>query len=391
VAAVFLASEMPEFIVGPLAGVFVDRWDKRRTMLRMDLVRAGLLGLLIVAAGSASIPSLFHFALPRGVLLGCLYTTIALLTAASQFFGPSRLALIGDVVSDEHRERASGLAQTSGAVTDILGPALAAPLFFTVGAGWSLGLDGLSFLISFAAISLVQAPPAARSVPAGESGHVMAELLEGARLILSTGVLKTLLVAGVLITVGFGALNALAVFFLQQNLHASAALFGLLGASQGAGAVLGAIVGGPLAERFGVGRLLWTTAVLLGLLFVLFARLASVAPGLVVLFLIGVTFAVMEVAETPLFLRATPREYLGRVAALLFPMFGLSSTLSSVIAGWLAGALPRSFRLPVLQLTFGPLDTIVMGAGLLVICGGLYARTNLAATPILADSAIVAV
>jgi MFS family permease len=380
VAGVFLATVGPEILVGPLAGVFVDRWDKRRTMLSVDLARAGLLALLLVAAGAA-LPGLLPYAPPTGILLGLLYATLALVTVASQFFWPARLALIGDIVPDAQRERASGLAQTSGALAAILGPALAAPLFFAVGPGGALAFDALSFLVSFGAIALVQAPPAAHRVGPGAPGQVGAELWEGVHLLLSTRALQTLLIVGLLISMGFGALDPLAVFFLRQNLHAAAALFGLLGAAQGAGALLGAVVGGPLAERIGVGRVLWQATLVLGLLFLLLARLTSVAPALAVLFLLGAIFAVVEVAETPLLLRTTPRAALGRVAALLIPLYGLSAALASMLAGWLASTVLRGFHASLLSVTLGPLDTILTGAGLLVVAGGLYARGAVAAFP----------
>lgn len=371
VGAVFLAGQLPEILVGPLAGVYVDRWDRRRTMLVMDMTRACLVALLIVVASGIAGPFL---PLPsRVVNLGVIYAAIALIAAASWFFIPARIALIGDVVEDRFRERASGLAQTGDAVVTIVGPAVAAPLFFAIGPGWTLTADSLSFLISFAAVWLVQAPSLARDATSQESGNVPAELMEGVRVLLSSGILRALLVAGVLISIGFAAMETLAIFFLRQNLHASASLYGLLGGAQGAGALVGAALGGPLAERIGVGRLLWRSAILLGLLFVLFSRLTSVAPALAVLFLVGAAFAVMEVSESPLLLRATPRAYLGRVSALLFPTFGVASAVAAVAAGWLAGAL-RGLHLAALGITLGPLDAVIAASGLLVIAGGIYTR-----------------
>jgi MFS family permease len=372
VGAALLAKEVPEFIVGPIAGVYADRWDKRRTMLAMDATRAALLVLLILAGGTGTVSAL-PLAPPRGVLLGTIYATLALLTCASFLFLPSRIALIGDIVPDTLRERASGYAQSSAAVAGILGPAVAAPLFLSIGPGWALGIDAASFLASFTAIALVKAPAAARSVPAGERGRLAAELREGIQLILSNRVLRALLVAGMLISVGFGALETLGIFFLHGNLHAHTALFGFLAGAQGAGTLAGAVIGGPLAERTGTARLLWRMAVLLGLMFVLFSRLTSFVPALIVLFLVGAIFAVLEVAETPLLLRAVPRTHIGRVVALLLPMYGLASAASSLLAGWLAGAL-SGLHLSFGGMVFGPVDTILGVAGLAVIAGGLSAR-----------------
>jgi MFS family permease len=372
VGAAFLAKEVPEFIVGPIAGVYADRWDKRRTMLAMDLTRAGLLGLLVLGGGSATVP-VIQFTPPRGALLGAIYVTLALLTSASFLFMPSRLALIGDVVPDELRERASGMAQSSAAVAGVLGPSLAAPLFLAVGPGWALGMDAISFLASFTAISLVKAPPAARSVATGKHGNLRDELTEGIRLIVSHRLLRALLIAGMLISVGLGALETLGIFFLRGNLHASAGLFGLLAGAQGAGTLLGAVIGGPLAERAGSARLLWRSVILLGLLYVLFSRLTSFVPALFVLFLAGAVFAILEVAETPLLLRSVPRTHIGRVVALLVPAYGLASATTSLVCGWLAGAL-QGLHFSMGGIVFGPVDTILGVTGLAVVLGGLSAR-----------------
>jgi MFS family permease len=372
VGAAFLAKEVPEFIVGPIAGVYADRWDKRRTMLAMDLTRAGLLVLLILAGGTATMPWL-PFTPMRSFLLGTIYATLSLLTCASFLFLPSRVALIGEVVPDPLRERASGLSQSSAAVAGILGPSLAAPLFLAVGPGWALGLDALSFLLSFTALALVKAPPHARRAPVGGRGHVRRELAEGVRLILSRRALRALLVAGMLISVGLGTFETLGIFFLRANLHASAGLFGLLAGAQGAGALVGAAIGGPLAERAGVAQLLWRLTTLLGLLFILLSRLTSFAPALIVLFLVGATFAALEVAETPLLLRSTPATHVGRVVALLIPMYGLASAGASLLSGWLASAL-NGWQLALGGMVFGPLDTILVLAGVAVVIGGLSAR-----------------
>jgi predicted MFS family arabinose efflux permease len=250
-----------------------------------------------------------------------------------------------------------------------------------VGPGGALALDALSFLVSWGLIALVQAPPAAPRVGSAAAGRVGAELWEGVRLLLSSRALQTLLLVGVLMSVGFGAFDALAVFFLRQNLHAAATLFGLLGAAQGAGTLLGAVLGGPLAERIGVGRLLWQATCALGLLFLLLARLSSLVPALAVLVVLGATFALVEVAETPLLLRVTPRALLGRVSALLMPLYGLAAALGSLLAGWLASTALRGFHTAILGVTVGPLDTILASAGLLMVGGGLYARVRVAAFP----------
>src|SRR5215469_6303647 len=56
VSGALVAAALPDLLVGPFAGVFVDRWDRRRTMLRMDALRALLIGLLILLSGLVPVP-----------------------------------------------------------------------------------------------------------------------------------------------------------------------------------------------------------------------------------------------------------------------------------------------------------------------------------------------
>ncbi|MCL2552978.1 MAG: MFS transporter [Actinomycetia bacterium] len=146
VSGLVVAVAVGTLLIGPPAGVFVDRWDRRRTMLGADLVRAGLVGALTVVA---FLPA---GTLPEGVVLGAVYATVFLATAAAQFFNPARFALIGEVVGPGERAKAAGIGQATQAIASIAGPPLAAPLLFTVGVRWALLVNALSFLASFAAV-----------------------------------------------------------------------------------------------------------------------------------------------------------------------------------------------------------------------------------------------
>jgi MFS family permease len=93
------------------------------------------------------------------------------MSICSQFFGPSRMALIGDIVPVEERPRAISLLSLSFNIGLLLGEALAAPLYVVGGVRWALLFDALSFLLSFAAIFLLHAPEAAYSLKRAEQPH----------------------------------------------------------------------------------------------------------------------------------------------------------------------------------------------------------------------------
>jgi MFS family permease len=222
-----LAAALATLAIGPLAGVFVDRWDKRRTMLRMDLARGLLILLLLVVTGL--LPAPFSLQLPLAAKLVAIYVILLLVGVCSQFFRPSRMALIGDIVGKEQRSHAMGLSQAAFNSALILGPMLAAPLFMAFGARWAMLIDAASFFISYLCILLIKAPPAARSVSEHVRGLYLRELRAGWKMIVSTRALIALIVNGVLLLAGAGTLDAFYVLFALTNLHTPTNLAGLFG------------------------------------------------------------------------------------------------------------------------------------------------------------------
>jgi MFS family permease len=368
VSGVLLATSVPTLLIGPLAGVFVDRWDRRRTMIAMDVSRAILIALLLpVAIGK--LPALWQ--------LGLIYTAVFLASACAQFFNPARFALIGEIVDEPDRARATGLSQTTFSLAVIIGPPIAAPLLFTIGVEWALLLNALSFVVSFLAILAVRIPASTSSAASAPHGNYIQDFAAGLRFFFHNRVLFTLFITIIIVMLGAGAINALSIFFTTQNLHTSANFYGFLDTAQGAGMVLGAVLASIFAQRIGVARLFWLSITLLGVGLLAFSRLTSFAPALVTLFILGIVLAPVDIAAAPLILHATPREFVGRVMAVIGPTNALASMASTAIAGALASTVLQGFHATVLGVSLGPIDTIFTGTGILVTLGGLYAMLGL--------------
>src|SRR5262249_47030910 len=121
-----------------------------------------------------------------------------------------------------------------------------------------------------------------RSVQPGQQSSFFKEFAEGLRFFAGNHVLMTILIAVLIAILGAGAVNALGVFFITQNLHASPNLFGLMDAVTGIGVIAGAILASSFAQRLGVTRTFWVCVVMLGALFLIFARMTSLLPALVI-------------------------------------------------------------------------------------------------------------
>jgi Na+/melibiose symporter-like transporter len=217
VSGVLLCVAVPTVAVGPLAGVFVGSWDRRRTLLTMDALRAVLIVLLLLNSRHAHIV----------VQLASIYAILALASTCSSFFNPARLALLRDIVPASELTRAAGRQQTTNMLSSIVGPGTAAPLFIALGPQLALAVNGASFLSSYFLISLVRARPA--DLGPARRDSVRHEFGAGLRYFASNRILMVLLTSIVLVFLGYGAMTALNIFFLTGNLHAPARDYGLLG------------------------------------------------------------------------------------------------------------------------------------------------------------------
>lgn len=368
VAGLMAAEAMTVLLIAPAAGVFVDRWDRRRTMLVADLVRAGLYaGLACVAAVGAAV----------GLSIVLLYSVTVAASAAARFFLPARAAYVADIVPEAAaRARAAGIGQATDAAAIVVGPPLAAPLLFSAGPQWALAFNAASFILSYIAVRGIHVS-AAVSPTRDESGartsQFRDEFIAGMRFIIGNRVLLVLTVSVVVSTLGAGALSALGVFFTTQNLHAAPDFYGLLGLSFGTGVVAGALAGGALAAHYGQARVLSGGLLSAGLLVAVYAKQGSPWPALAVLGLIGLPVGVLNTLIGSMQLAVTPRELLGRVNAMITPVQQVASLLSALVAGWLVSSTLSGMHADIGGLHFGPIDTVYFASSLPILAGGFYA------------------
>jgi MFS family permease len=374
VSGVMLAAGAAILLTGPLAGVFVDRWNRRSTMLGTEVVRGIVVCLLTV---------LFFVpvrALPVWAWLAAVYIVVFILNGAGQFFGPARFAMIGSVVpGEDDRARAAGIGQATNATVSIIGPPLAAPLLFTAGAQWALLFDAATYAVSYFAIRSVRAERETRggqrasARSPGRRPGLWGEFADGLRLFVSRRLLVVVLLVALVSQLSTGALNALNVFFVTRNLHVPGSMYGYLGTAVGIGTIVGALCAGRVMRRLGMRATVSAGALLGGVFIMAYSRQSVFVVGVAMFFLLAVPFGVINTAMTPLLLGAVPKEYLGRMMAVFNPVQQLGSMLSVAAAGWIAGSVLRNFSGTFAGLRFGSIDVIFACSGALMIAAGGYA------------------
>jgi MFS family permease len=365
VSGVLIAVAVPAIVIGPVAGVFVDRWDHRRIMLVSEVGR----GILVLALLPLAWPSVAD-RVGRPTELTLIYLVLVSVSCFSQFAGPARFTLLFAVVDEADRAQASGLTMASQALAGIVGPPLAAPLLFVTGVQWALVINAASYAVSFVTIFLLKRP-AEEEVPRQAHDSFLREFRAGLRFFASSRVLIAMAIGVVIATLGTGVMNSLNVFFVTNNLHVASKWYGTLGAADGIGAVLGAAATGIVAARIAPKRIFWGGLMITGILVVGYSRMTVLIAAIVLLALVGLVVGTLNGAIQPLVLEATPPSMLGRVVAVINPLQQIATVLATAVAGLLASTVLHGLHASFAGMTFGPYDTLFSVAGLLFIAGGL--------------------
>jgi CRP-like cAMP-binding protein/sugar phosphate permease len=297
VGLMLIASAAPGLLVGLVAGVFVDRYDRRKIMIATDLLRAGLVFLIPFLAP-------FHIA--------WLYILIFLSSAAGQFFYPAHESVLPEVASDEELAAANSFIAISAFGSTAVGFAASGLIASRFPIEWAFYLNALSFLLSGLCIFRMRIQPV--ELEEGASPALVARNLKaGLRVLFNTPVLRSLLFLSIPVLIAFGLQNALLLPFTLRALHAGEFEFGMQESLTSVGFVAGSLLMAGLAGRLREGQWLAISFLGMGLAGAAYALSTSVPVAIAILTFSGFLNAPSAVARRLIVQRNTPRELRGRV------------------------------------------------------------------------------
>ena len=316
----WVAWALPGVLLGSVAGVYVDRWDRKRTMVAASLARAAVLLALVPAAAAGWAWAAYPAAVAN--------------IALAQFFAPAENALLPRLVGAERLVSANALNALNDNAGRIAGSALGGFLLAGAGIGAVALFDAATFLAAALLVSRVAAP-GAPAPGGGRDGGVGArpglrrEWAEGVAVVRRSPLLRAVfLVAGVA-TLADGAATALLVPFVA-GLGGSAGeeTFGLFLAVRGAAGLLGSALVGWLGPRAREADLVGWGLVAVGAGFGVIFNSRSVPLVLGVLVLIGPGIAAWLTGQQTLLQKGAEDRYRGRV----FGAFGTAVSLLNAAA-----------------------------------------------------------
>jgi len=312
------AEYLPLLLLGPVAGVFADRWDRRRLMIGTNLFCAGAVAVMLLGLAPGR--------------YGVLYAALAAENAGLVLYAPAWQARTPAVVgTGSLLSSANALNAASGGVVRLAGGPLGGILLVLIGARWLIVADAASYLLSALALTLTTRAAAESPVARVTSGAVARDLLEGARVLLRQPAARALFPVTVVFLAANASLSAILIPFGIQRLggseHTGFVLCGL-----GAGFLAGAPVIRLLLDRTQTRILLAvslaaTAAAYLGLF-----SSTSLATALPAAAAVGLFGSMSLVIPQTTMQRVIPGAVLGRIGAAF-----LTGEAAATLAGAAAG------------------------------------------------------
>ena len=315
VSMILVAFLLPLTFVSPVAGVFVDKWNVKATMIASDVLR----GFLVI--------SLLYVRNLWGI-----YAIFFLLATISAFFIPAQSVAVRTLAPPGGLMSANALMSQAIQVSQIVAPAIAGLLVEGLGANVCFGFDILSFFVSAALVGTI-AIRRERSAAEPPAKSVLGSMMHGFRFIFSHATISFVMISmasGMFAVRCFGALLSV---YVRDVLRMESGAFGVLNSLIGLGMISGTQVVRRFAVRttpqhmvvygmMGMGLGVFVTA--------LFGMVTSTVVGMLAL---GFFATFIFITANTLVQQETPPEMLGRVSSSLMSLLTFTQVISMFIAG----------------------------------------------------------
>lgn len=336
IAKILSFTIIPVFLIGPIAGVYVDRWDRRRTMFLCDFLRA----LLVL-----TIPAFLFYSKS----LVPIYAIVFAVFCVGRFFVPAKLSILPELVETKDLLIANSLVNTTGMIAAIIGFGASGIVVEWLGAKAGFYLDSLSFLISGALIFFIAKKQMSRHLDFRQMGMEIVEVIRKSVLQeIKEGVLYFVRNRNIRFTAGIifllwsalGAVYVVLIVFVQKSLGSATKDLGFLVMFLGIGLFAGSLLYGRLGHRISQYKTIFSSLVSSGIMLVVFALTIQrypyfgVASGLA--FILGLFVSPIMIASNTIVHKASDNQMLGKIFSSLEIVMHLGFLLFMFVSSVLA-------------------------------------------------------
>jgi DHA3 family macrolide efflux protein-like MFS transporter len=304
VGLMLMATAIPSLFVGLIAGVFVDRFSRKKIMIASDLIRSALV---------FSIP----FVIQINIVL--LYVVVILASCVKQFFDPAEQSVLPDVASEEELASANAFLQISSFGSTAIGFAAAGFLASTGEIAVAFVVDGFTFLISAACVFAVHITPMVLE-EATTVRAVVSNLQSGISFLFRTPIIRSTLIVFAPVLFAFGLWNVLLLPFAIRTLGGTEFQYGLQEGLTSLGFVFGSLLMAKYINRLPEGTWMVISFAVMGIVGILYGLASNIYVAIILVTISGFAQPPSSISRSLILQRNTPREYRGRVFSAFFVM-----------------------------------------------------------------------
>ena len=308
VGLTLIVTAIPSLVVGLLAGVYVDRHDRKRIMIVTCLIQVVTVGLIAVVIGIDAI------ALPG------LYLLLLVNAGIKQFFDPAHDSLIPEIASDAELAAANSFLSIASFGSTAIGFAGAGLLAGSVGLQWAFIIDAVSFVFAAGCIALMGNYAMPRPDDDASVAVIVSNLKSGMTVLFGTPIIRSLFVVGAFMFFSFGLWNVLLLPFTLKTLHATEFQYGLQEGLTSVGFVAGSFFMARFSSKLPEPAWIVLAMTGMGICGVLYGLSTQIGVAILLVMVSGFFNAPSSVARSVLLQRNTPREMRGRVFSSFYVM-----------------------------------------------------------------------
>lgn len=329
-----IAAFLPQAIIGPFAGVYVDRWNRKKTMIAADTFIA-LCTLILAVIFMLGDVEIWH-----------IYLLLALRSIGSAFHSPAMQASVPLLAPEEELGRIAGVNQMIQSVSVIAGPAIAALLISIMDIGFILLFDIIGAIIACVSLLFVAIPNPEKKQE--NKQHVLREMKEGFDTIISHKGLRYLALFFVLAMVCIMPISALFPLMTLNHFNGTAFQIGLVEVIWGVGMLTGGALMGLNKRYYNKAAAINLMYLVVGLAFTFSGFLPPVggyAIFVTLTFFSGIGGAVQNACFTTIIQETVEPSKLGRVFSMFMSVAVLPSIIGLLGTGFVADTIgiPNTF------------------------------------------------
>lgn len=342
---------LPVLLFGLVGGVFVDRFDRRLTIIVVDSIRA--LAFLSVGA-------IYYF---HSLTVEHLYAVIFIEALLANLFNPARAALMPNLVDPDHLRPANSLIEVSRHIGFLVAAPMGGVLVALIDPAAIMLVDAATFAVSALTVLAIRHRQQIQRTEADGWRHAMMLVITetggGLKTIMRSRLLQVAILLGFSLNLTVGPIEVLLPLFVRSVKHADASYYGLLVAGFLLGIIGGSLAAPANARRVGIGRLAIGSVFTLGVVICVASWPPTLWPPVIAMALAGFAIGTLNVVQTTLLQGSTTDEERGRVSAASY-----TATLGVRPVGFLLmGALAEAVDV---RLLFVALGLLALAVGLVL-------------------------